>query len=714
MDDLSEFKDCSEIQTCAEGSCTAINADSTEANVESFQKLIPFIWPFRKQLLLSIVLGMFVAALWGANLSFAFPVIKIILERNNLHDYVAQRIDEAETQEQHASERIQELETEIASAEATGLSQTEIEYTELLRRRAEASDRLIHYRREHYQFQWLQSYVMPIVPKNEFQTLSWLLVIVIVATAIKGLLIFAQEILVGRVAESTVMQIRKQLYQHVLRLDYQSLSHEGTSGLMSRFTYDGEQLAQGITFLGGRMIREPLKCLSCMILALLINWRLTLLSVCFIPLLGLFLAKIGSMLKRASRRMMESMSQIYKVLEESFSGLKVVIAFNNQTHHEQQFAAQYQLYFRKAMKVVKIDAATKPMLELLGITAMFVAVIPGTYLVLRGKEHIFGVRLASGVMSSAELALLYFMLVGMLDPCRKISSTFSRLKKSAAAIDRIFDLIDQPSRIADEPHCKPLPAHCESVEFRDVCFRYESADPHQGRGLVLDHVDLRVEFGEVVAIVGQNGCGKSTLVNLLPRFYDPEEGTVLIDGVPINKVQLAQLRQQVGIVTQETMLFDQSILENIRYGTPHATRPEIEEAARQAHVLEIIESLPQGFDTVIGDKGKALSGGQRQRIALARVILKNPRILILDEATSAADAESEAFIHETLKTFVHGRTTFLISHTISASLLDFVTRIVVMEKGDVIASGKHEQLLETCPIYHRLYTSPSRSIGKVA
>ncbi len=489
------------------------------------------------------------------------------------------------------------------------------------------------------------------------------------------------------------MELRKKLFGHVLKLDYQTLSHEGTSGLMSRFTYDGEQLSQGITLLGGRLIREPLKCLSCMVLALMINWRLTLLSIFFIPLLGLFLSKFGSLLKRASRRMMESMSQIYKVLEESFSGLKVVIAFNNQKHHEDQFAKQYQSYFKKALKVVKIDAAAKPMLELLGLTAMFVAVIPGTYLVLRGKEDIFGIQLSSGVMSSAELATLYFMLVGMLDPCRKMSSTFSRLKRSAAAIDRIFDLINRETRISDPAITKACGRHQKSIEFKDVSFRYESQDPKAQRGLVLEHVDLNVEFGEVIAIVGQNGCGKSTLVNLLPRFYDPENGSVLLDGTSITDIALAELRNQVGIVTQETMLFDESILENIRYGTPNATREQVEAAARQAHEL---------------------SGGQRQRIALARVILKDPAILILDEATSAADAESETLIHETLKTFVKGRTTFLISHTISNSLLDFVTRIVVMEKGNVIATGNHEQLLETCPIYHRLYNSPSRVIGKVA
>lgn len=682
--------------------------------VGSFQKLLPYLWPFRKQLIVSFVLGLLIAGLWGANLTFAFPVIKILLEQKNLHDYVAERIEEAQVEENLALEEVSQIELAVAKLRNSGSSAADLEYTEALGDRAVAVAKLTEFRRKHYQFQWVQSYVMPFVPKNEFQTLFWLLVIVLMATAVKGALIFTQEVLIGRIAESTVMDLRKKLYNHVLHLDYQSLSHEGTSGLMSRFTYDGEQLSQGITLLGGRLIREPLKFLSCLMLALFINWRLTLLTVFFIPLLGMVLSKFGSMLKRASKRMMESMSQIYKVLEESFYGLKVVIAYNNQRHHEELFAKQYYLYFKKAMKVVRIDAAAKPMLELLGLAAMFMAVIPGTYLVLRGKEDIFGIRLSAGVMSSAELATLYFVLVGMLDPCRKISNIFSRFKRSSAAIDRFFEVLERESRIEEPAKAKNIGRHQKRIEFRDVSFRYESRDSKAQRGLVLDHIDLHVEHGEVVAIVGQNGCGKSTLVNLLPRFYDPENGTVLLDGTPLSEISLSTLRNQVGIVTQDTVLFDDTIFENIRYGTPQATREEVEEASRQAHVLEIIQSLPQGFETMIGDKGKELSGGQRQRIALARVILKNPAILILDEATSAADAESESFIHEALKTFVKGRTTFLISHTMSNSLLDFVTRIVVMEKGTVIASGSHEQLLSTCPIYHRLYTSPSRVIGKAA
>ncbi|MCA9091059.1 MAG: ABC transporter ATP-binding protein [Planctomycetaceae bacterium] len=676
--------------------------------MESFAKLLPYILPYRNQLLASVVLGFLVAALWGANLSVAFPVVKILLERKDLHTFVQETLDQAVEDEQQISVAVYELDQEIAAADASGAVQSDEALVELTRERLKQASNLESRRWTAYQFRWIQYYVMPFVPANEFHAFTWIIVMLTLATAVKGVFIFLQDVAVGSVAESVVMGLRKDMLAKVLRLDYQTLAREGTPGLMSRFTYDSAQLANGITLLGGRMIREPLKCLSCMLFALLINWRLTVLSLLFIPLLGLFLASFGKMLKRASRRMMESMSQIYKVLDETFEGLKVVIAFNAQDRHREEFNQEYGRYFSKAMKVVKIDAAAKPTLELLGLVAMFLAMVPGAYLVLRAKTHIWGVRLTNEVMSPAELSMLYAMLVGMLDPCRKLSSGFSQLKRAAAAIDRIDAMINQDATIKDCPEARPLKRLSESVEFRDVSFQYQSRIAGMQRGLVLDHVSLKVQAGEVIAIVGQNGCGKSTLVNLLPRYYDPEVGEVLIDGCSLRDVRLNDLRDQIGVVTQDTILFDRTVRENVRYGRPGATDAEVEEAAARAHLMPIIQKMPNGFDTVIGEKGKELSGGQRQRIALARAILRNPAILILDEATSATDSESEALIHETLREFVKGRTTFLISHSMSKSLLDFVTRIVVMENGKIVATGSHEQMLATCPLYERLYSAPSR------
>jgi len=681
--------------------------------VDSFPRLWPYLKPFSRQLIVSGLLGIVIAGLWGGNMTVAFPIVKLLLEHTSLHEYVDQRIAAATENETRLIADQEVLDQRLKELEAEKTPRSNSEYLELLESSAKKQRNLAKERDDILLFGRLNHYVMPWVPQNEFHTLIWLFVFLAVATLIKGVLTYWQDVLIGGVSEQAVAGLRKDLLDRVLKLDYQTLNREGASGLMSRFTYDAEQIATGIGMLGGRMIREPLKCLACMGLAMYFNWRLTLLSLIFIPLLGLFLARVGTLLKRASRKMMESMSSIYKVLEETFDGLKVVVGFHNAEHHRKLFDQQYNLYFRKAMRVVRIDAAAKPLLEFFGMLAMFLALIPGTYLVIRGKTDLWGVQLTSHVMDGAELAMLYALLAGLLDPCRKLSSVFPRLKRSTAAIDRIFNLIDRETLIPDPKTAEPLPRHHQNIEFRDISFRYPSNDPQAQRPLALEHLNLTVRFGEVIAIVGSNGCGKSTLVNLLPRFYDPDAGQILIDGRPLREIRLEELRHQVGVVMQETILFDGTILDNIRYGSDNVTRAQITDAARRAHVMPILDKLPNGFDTMIGGKGKELSGGQRQRIALARMILRDPSILVLDEATSAADAESETLIHQALKEFVQGRTTFLISHTISQSLLDFVTRIVVMEQGQIIATGTHEQLLEVCPIYHKLYHAPSRQLGLV-
>jgi len=682
--------------------------------MDSFPKLWPYLRPYRLRLATSIVLGLIIAALWGANLTVAFPIVKLLMEHTSLQEYVDETIETATADKNDLIAAQHQLELRLEEFDSRQISSNDKEYVDLQQSLVRKRSALAAREATLYQFNWLKIYVLPYIPTNEFRTFCWLIVLLVAATAIKSVLMYIQDVLIGNLAESAIMELRKDMFQRVLKLDYQSLANEGPSGLMSRFTYDAEQLAQGVTMLGGRAVREPLKCVACMVLAIWFNWRLTMLSLIFIPLLGLFLSHVGWMLKRASRRMMESMSQIYKVLEETFDGLKIVVGYNSGDYHRKLFDEQYRIYFSKAMKVVRIDAAAKPLLELLGLIAMFAALVPGAYLVMRGKTEIWGVQLTKTPMDGAELGLIYALLAGLLDPCRKLSGIFPRLKRATAAIDRIFCLMDQKTTLIDPANARLMPRHHQSIEFQDVSFRYQHRHRESQRGLVLEHIDLSVNFGEVVAIVGQNGCGKSTLVNLLPRYYDPEEGDVLIDGRSMKEVSLKDLRNQVGIVTQETVLFDGTLLENIRYGNEKATREEIEEAARRAHVMPIVQSLPQGFDTILGGKGKDLSGGQRQRVALARVILRDPSILILDEATSAADAESEALIHQALKEFVKGRTTFLISHMISQSLLNFITRIVVMENGKIVAAGSHAQLLETCPLYHRLYHSPSRQLGTVA
>lgn len=651
----------------------------------------------------SILFGFIVAAFWGANLTAVFPVLQVLLDRQPIHEYVKRSVAETEAEIDHREENLRDIEQRVAALDREGRDPHDPEYVEQLARRVETEEKRNYASRKLLTLRRVQKDVLPYVPVDEFKAFGLILCVLFVAELIKGFFVYWQEVLIGSVIQRVIMQIRTQCLEKVLALDYQTLARDGTSGLMSRFTYDTEQVAQGIMLIGTRVVREPLKCLACFTLAMWVNWRLTLLSVFFLPLLGLFLNWYGHILKRASRRVMDSMSRIYKVLEETLEGLKIVISFGAADRHHAQFRRENDRFYTKAMRVVRIDAFAKPTMEILGLLAMFIAMLPGAYLVLQQKTDIWGIRLTNDIMTAPGLCMLYALLLGMLDPCRKMSATFSRVKRCSAALDRIFELVDREPQVREPAAPRNLPRLSESLEFRDVTFQYQARDERDARAPALRNINLTVPSGEVVALVGPNGCGKSTLVSMLPRLYEPTRGSVFFDGIPIRETRFADLRGQIGLVTQDTMLFDDTIAENIRYGKPNATAAEVEDAARRAHVTDFAQDLPMGLQTPVGERGKELSGGQRQRIALARAIVRDPAVLILDEATSAADAQSEAFILNALETFVAGRTVFIITHSMTPALLKLIDRIVVMQAGSIVGVGTHDEMLRDCSVYESLY-----------
>jgi subfamily B ATP-binding cassette protein MsbA len=665
--------------------------------------LIPYLWPHRRALALSTLFGCLVAVLWGANLSAAFPVVKVLLEGENLHTYVAGQIERYEAESLDWSEKRKRYAQDVERLRLQGLSEGDAELDEQLTHQVRAERKVNDADSRAWQMRWINHHVLAWVPVDKFQTFTLILAIVAAATLLKGVFIFLQDILVGRVVQIVLMAVRKEMLRKTLRLDYPSLMAHGVPQLMSRFTFDTEQMALGLNMISGRLVREPLKCLACLIGALWINWRLTVLSLFIAPLMGLFFLRYGKLVKHASKRMSESMTRLYRILEETLEGLKVVLAFGTASKHRTDFHREYKEYLHKAVKLVRVDSFAKPTTELLVMLALFVALLPAAFLVLRDTEDIGGIRLASGRVDIADLAVLYAMLAGMLDPLRKMSNVYSRMKRSGVSIDRVFELIDQQPQISDAPHAVSLPRITKAIEFDDVTFTYPQTSTGTTRGPVLKRLSLSIAAGEVVAIVGPNGCGKSTLVNLLPRFYDTDTGTIRLDGVPLKTAKLEDVRQQIGFVTQDTVLFDGTVYENILYGSRQATEEQVLAAAEQAYVTPILDSLPHGIHSRVGERGKELSGGQRQRLALARAMVRNPSVLILDEATSAIDNESEALIHRALQRFCRDRTVLLITHSMTPSLLEFVTRIVVLDDGQVLASGKHEQLLQSCVVYRRLF-----------
>lgn len=664
--------------------------------MERFSRTLPFLWPYRKPIAVSVLCAIVISILWAANLSATLPLVRVLFENKNVHEYVELQIRETEA----------EIALRVADLNSTDPADIE-RMARVQRDQSTASDRLVL-------MTTVRDYVMPWVPQDRFDTVALILAALLVATVLKGVFIYFQEVLIGDVVNRAVIDMRKKCFRIALGLDYQTLHQNGTSNLQSRMTNDIEILSVGMKTVLIRMIREPLKAGGCIMLSFYLNWRLTLLSMLVVPLLGVIFHKFGRSLKKAAHGTMETMSGIYKCLTETFDSIKIVVSFGAARRHRAQFHRRNKEFYIRSMKVIRVSALSRPTTEIFGVIAVLAAFLPGTYLVLRGTDQIWGIQLSSGQMDIAVLSALYALLAGTLDSVRKLSSVYGEIKRASAASERIFEVLDLKTKVIEPAVPRVVGRHSRDVTFSDITFTYQQASASGARPPALRNVDLTVQAGEVVAVIGDNGSGKSTLLNLLPRFYDPDQGSVSIDGVDIREITTRTLRDQIGVVTQETLLFDDTIYENIRYGKEDAKWEEIEEAARQAHVIPFITQLPDGFDTFVGEKGQKLSGGQRQRIALARAIVRDPAILILDEATSAIDSQSEQLIHQVLKSFVKGRTVFVITHVINDTFLDLVTRIVILDKGQIVAAGPHSELIESSEIYQRLYHASSNNRSRAA
>jgi ATP-binding cassette subfamily B protein/subfamily B ATP-binding cassette protein MsbA len=647
------------------------------------------------RILWSVVCALGVALLWGGNFTAIYPILKLLTKDTNLQGWIDKELREKEatiaSAEKEIEKRTRDIET-LQQQEPT--PQRDQRLAEFMHNLSKHEYNLSISRWTYGWLQWGKLYVIRLCPEDRFQTLATLMGLLVGAVFFKGIFDFFQESLVGSVVSLSLLDLRNRLYRNVLRLDVGQFSEEGTHDLMARFTNDMETLATGIKTLLGKLIAEPLKAISCVVFACMISWRLTLFFLILVPIALVTMSRVGRYMKRAGRRVLESMSSLYKILQETFQGIKVVKAFTMERHERRRFFLATKDYYRKGMCVVNLEAIASPVMELIAVLAIAGALLAGAYLVLNKETHIFGLRMSSEPLEPESLLALYALLAAISDPVRKLSNVYNRIQSGAAAADRIFTYLDRQPAVPANGNGQQLPRHERTIEFQGVCFSYHHDQP------ILSNVNLTVKQGETIAIVGRNGCGKTTLMGLLARFLEPTHGTILVDGIDIRHVTLRSLRQQLGYVTQETILFDDTIYNNITYGSRYARREEVESATKRAFAHEFVMRTKQGYSTRIGELGSALSGGQRQRLSLARAFIRKPSILILDEFTSASDPESEMLIHKALREGAEERTTFIITHRLGT--LEIADRIVVLEAGRIEAVGSHEELLRSCRTYQRL------------
>lgn len=630
-----------------------------------------------------------VALFWGANIGTVYPFVEVIFQGDSLHDWIDQQIDRAEKKSGDIQSTIAGLEQELAAAPAgearrlrlaLGVEQTRLEAEQASLMASRRIAPLIH----------------AYLPKDAFQTLMLVVAFLFFGTVIKDIALAGNLLLVERLSQLTALELRMQMFRRTLDMEFAAFVRNRSSDLMSRIGGDTYAVSASISGLFGKTTREPLKMLVCLIGAAYISWRLLLLSLLISPLAGFLLYRLGKLIKLASRKALEETSRFLGRMSESFTGIQVVKAYTMERQERRRFRATAREMLHKTIKIAMYDAAIRLNNEVLGIGVICLAVLAGSYLVLNQETHLFYyIKITDRPLSFGSLMVFFAFLAGVSDPARKMTEIYSVFQSGAAAADRVYGLLDRQPEIVDPPEPRPMPSGDIELAFNNIDFHYSPEQP------ILQGFNLCIKPGESLAIVGPNGCGKSTLANLIPRFYDPVSGSVTISGVDLRDFKLRDLRRRIGLVTQQPLLFDDTIFNNILCGDPSATDEVVIEAAKKAHAHEFIETqLEQGYQTHVGERGGRLSGGQRQRIALARAILRDPAILILDEATSQIDPESEDLIHQALAEFIQGRITLIITHRMST--LDLADRILVMDAGQIVDLGTHHELLARCDTYRRL------------
>ncbi len=534
-------------------------------------------------------------------------------------------------------------------------------------------------------FMWLIKYLNDhALVERDIEALRTGVILVLVGIGLKSIFWYTHTYLTSYVSQTASRQIRDDVYKHLYSLSMGFFNEKASGGILARLTSDITTMQIALASAPTVILRDGLTVLGLIGFLLYTNAKFALMCFSILPVAGWLLTNLGKKSRRAGREGQAKMADMYTSIHEALAAMPIVKVFQSEKREVQDFSRENRHYFDAMMKLVRVDARSSPIMEFLG------AIILALMLWIGGRDVI------RGVWSIGSFVAFVGAAMSLYAPIKKFASVNVHLQQGLAAAERVFELLDQKGTVQDAPNAKSVPVISNKIEFKNVTFSYPSSN------LVLDNINLTVKKGEVVALVGPSGSGKTTIAQLLLRFYDPTGGAISLDGVDLRDLTVASLRSQMAVVTQDTHLFNDTVRANIAYGRPDATMEEVEAAAKAAHAHDFVSALPQGYQTLIGERGARISGGEKQRISIARSILKDPAILILDEATSALDSASEQAVQGALDSLLEGRTVFMIAHRLST--VRKADRIIVMEKGKIKEIGSHEELLGRKGTYHQLYS----------